>query len=293
MSQGNGNKNRAIGIFDLTSECSLRCKHCYFYSNVDNIPVDLNEEEFLARLRRKKEEYGIRSAFWIGGEPLMKPDLLRRAMEVFPRNAVATSGEHPIPTDLDAGLLVSIEGPREIHDALRGEGAFDKAMNHMSALPEKSFALATTLTTLSVDTIGTFPELVKSTRALGLLVGFHVGRPDDPARLDDGRRDRAVDQLLYLREKQPGVLLHSEAAIELFRSTHRQDIAKRCIYRTKAHAFDVHFEIKQPCTFAENASCDACGCPVVMLHAAWEDGDEASGTLLHALFPRRHPAIVQ
>ena len=290
MSHANENKNRPIGIFDLTSECSLRCKHCYFYSNVSTIPSDLNEEEFLTRLRQKKEEYGIRSAFWIGGEPLMKPDLLRRAMAVFPRNAVATSGAQPIPTDLDAGLLVSIEGPRDIHDALRGVGAFDTAMQNIKNLPEKSFALATTLTTLSVDSIDSFPKLVESTRALGLLVGFHVGRPGDPVRLDNRRRDQAVDQLIELRRTHPGVLLHSEAALELFRSTHRQDIATRCIYRESAHAFDVHFEIKQPCTFAENASCDACGCPVVMLHAAWQDGDEASGGLLHALFPKRQPA---
>jgi MoaA/NifB/PqqE/SkfB family radical SAM enzyme len=291
--RGKKKNDRPIGIFDLTSECSLRCKHCYFYSDVSNIPADLNQDAFLDRLQRTKERYGIRSAFWIGGEPLMKPDLLRRAMAIFSRNAVATSGAYPIPRDLDAGLLVSIDGPKDIHDALRGEGAFDTAMKNIEPLPEKTFALATTLTTLSVDTIGTFPDLVASTRALGLLVGFHVGRPGDASRLDHERRDRAVDRLLELREAHPGVLLNTERSLELFRSDHARDIAKGCIYRHKAHAFDVHCEIKEPCTFAENASCDACGCPVVMLHAAWEDGDEGCGTLLHALFPKREPAIFQ
>ena len=40
-------------------------------------------------------------------------------------------------------------------------------------------------------------------------------------------------------------------------------------------------------TFAENAACDACGCPVVIAHAAWRKDDAASGDLLHALFPKR------
>ncbi|UCH83525.1 MAG: radical SAM protein [Candidatus Latescibacterota bacterium] len=292
MTHTNDTAQRPIGIFDLTSECTLRCKHCYFYTDISDIPEDLAEDEFLHRLRRTKDAYGIRSAFWIGGEPLLKPDLLRRAMDVFPRNAVATSGALPIPLDLDAGLLVSIEGPRDIHDALRGRGAYDTAMENIKHLPEKSFALATTLTTLSVDAISSFPDLVASTRALGMLVGFHVGRPDDPARLDNQQRDRAVDTLLELRASHPGVLLHSENALELFRSSHRRDISKRCIYRESAHAFDVHFAIKEPCTFAENASCDACGCPVVMIHAAWQDGDPASGELLHALFPKRQTASV-
>jgi organic radical activating enzyme len=284
-------KNRPIGIFDLTSKCPLRCAHCYFFTNVSEIPSDLDEAVFLQRLEETRDEYGIRSAFWIGGEPLLKPDLLRRAMALFPRNAVATSGALPIPSDLGAGLLVSVEGPREIHDALRGTGAFDVAMRHITSIPEKSFALATTLTSLSVDHIDSFPELVASTRALGILVGFHVGQPGDPALIDEERRDRAVDQLLELHDNHPGVLLHSKRAIEMFRSINSGELSK-CIYRDVATAFDVHFEVKRPCTFAENASCDACGCPVVALHAAWRAGDKDSEGLLYALFPKRAASVV-
>lgn len=285
-------ENRPIGIFDLTSECPLRCKHCYFYTNVSQIPSDLEDEEFLKRLRQARDRYGIRSAFWIGGEPLLKPDLLRRAMKLFPRNAVATSGALPIPNDLEAGLLVSIEGPEEVHDALRGEGAFDTAMQHIKNLPEKSFALATTFTSISVDYIDALPDLVNSTRALGALIGFHVGRPDDPLRIDNRRRDRAVDQLLQIHQDYPGVLLHSREAIELFRSRNSREVLKNCIYRDVAIAFDVHFEVKEPCTFAENASCDACGCPVVIAHAAWRNHDDKSKGLLHALFPKRKDYLI-
>ncbi|MDH3215348.1 MAG: radical SAM protein, partial [Candidatus Krumholzibacteria bacterium] len=154
---------RPIGVFDVTSQCPLRCRHCYYYSNVSRIPPDLDDELFLKRLQQKRDEYGIRSAFWIGGEPFLRPNLLRRAMALFRRNAVATSGALAIPTDLDAGLLISIDGPKDTHDALRGEGAFDTAMQHIKGLPERSFALSTTLTTFSVDAIDALPGLVAST----------------------------------------------------------------------------------------------------------------------------------
>ena len=284
--------NRPIGIFDLTSECPLRCKHCYFYTNVSQIPSDFNDEEFLKRLKQTRDKYGIRSAFWIGGEPLLKPDLLQRAMALFPRNAVATSGALPIPNDLDAGLLVSIEGPKEVHDMLRGEGAFDTAMQHIKSLSEKSFALATTFTSISVDYIDALPDLVNSTRALGVLIGFHVGRPDDPLRIDNHRRNRAVDQLLQIHQDYPNVLLHSRAAIELFRPRYSREVSKKCIYRDVAIAFDVHFKVKEPCTFAENASCDACGCPIVIAHASWRNQDDKSKGLLRALFPKRKDYLI-
>lgn len=281
------NDRRPIGVFDLTSECPLRCRHCYFYTNVDGIPGDLEDDVFLDRLERTRDRYGIRSAFWIGGEPLLKPELLRRAMKLFARNAVATSGALPIPGDLGAGLLVSIDGPREAHDALRGEGAYDTALVHIHTLPPKSFALNTTLATSNVESIHALPGVLAETGALGILVGFHVGRPDDPERLTPERRDRAVDELLALHDAHPGVLLNSRRSIELFRSRHNPDISKHCIYREQAIAFDVRFEVKQPCTFAENASCDACGCPVVYAHAGRQAEDGHSEALLHALFPRR------
>jgi MoaA/NifB/PqqE/SkfB family radical SAM enzyme len=282
----NSNK-RPIGVFDLTSECPLRCRHCYFYTDVDNIPADLEEDDFLARLEETRDAYGIRSAFWIGGEPLHKPELLRRSMALFPRNAVSTSGALPIPDDLDAGLLVSIEGCREAHDTLRGEGAFNLAMEHVRELEPKTFALSTTLAASNVDTIHTLPEVLEQSRALGILVGFHVGRPDDPERLSPERRDQAVDELLELHDRHPGVLLNSRESIELFRSCHNAEISKHCIYRDKAIAFDVHLKVKEPCTFAENASCNACGCPVVYTHAGWQADDGHSEGLLHALFPKR------
>jgi organic radical activating enzyme len=285
-------ENRPIGIFDLTNQCPLRCLHCYYYSNVSQIPSELGEADFLERLEQRREEYGIRSAFWVGGEPLLKPDLLRQAMRLFRRNAVATSGALPIPADLNAGLLVSIEGGKQTHDGLRGEGTFDIAMENVRSLPAKSFAIATTLTSASVECIDTLPDLVVSTGAVGILVGFHVGRPGDPLRLDGRRRDAAVDKLLDLQESHPGVLLHSKEAIELFRWRHGREVREHCIYRDRAVAFDVRLEVKKPCTFAENAACNVCGCPVVIAHAAWRKDDAASADLLHALFPK-HAAVTR
>ncbi len=284
-------KNRPIGIFDLTSQCLLRCRHCYYYTDVSQLPSDLNDNIFLKRLKQKKEEYGIRSAFWVGGEPLLRLNLLRRAMTLFPRNAIATSGALPIPSDLDAGLLLSIDGPKDVHDSLRGEGCFDIAMQHIKNLPRGSFALATTLTSFSVEYIEKLPELVNSTRALGILIGFHVGRLGDPSLLDDDRRHKAVDQLLLIHQNHPGVLLHSRKALELFRPCNSHKVSKKCIYRDRAVAFDVRFEEKTPCTFATNAACDACGCPVVIAHAAWRDHDPESEALLHVLFPKREFSI--
>ncbi len=277
--------SRPIATFDLTGSCPLRCAHCYFYAAPVPGP-DLDEASFLARLRSVRDAYGIRSAFWVGGEPLLRLDLLRRAMAFFPRNAVATSGTLPIPADLGAGLLVSLDGPQSLHDALRGPGTFDRVLQHLAALPRCSFALSTVLTSRTVDALEALPELVAETGALGVLVGFHVAPPGDPLRLDGAAREDALARLRQVALDHTGTVLNPIGSLGFF-SARPATTEIPCVYRDRAIAFDLRLTPKQPCTFGPRADCTTCGCPVMALHAAGDADQGASAGLLRAQFPRR------
>ena len=276
---------RPIATFDITARCPLRCAHCYFFAAPAPGP-DLPEASYLERLRLVRDTYGIRSAFWVGGEPLLRLPLLRRAMSLFPRNAVATSGTLSIPTDLGAGLLVSLDGPKPLHDALRGQGTFDRVLRHVAVLPRRSFALSAVLTARTLEALEALPELVAETGALGVLVGFHVGPPGDPLRLDGALRDEALARLRQVIAEHPGVVLNPVASLEFFRAR-AAVVDPPCIYRDRAVAFDTQLTPKQPCTFGPRADCTSCGCPVMALHASRGADAGASDELLRALFPRR------
>lgn len=277
--------DRTIATFDLTGACPLACKHCYFFA-AGAPPPDLDDRAFLEKLSALQKSRQFKSALWVGGEPLLRPSLLREAMRLFPRNAIITSGAVPIPGNLGAGLLVSLEGPKEVHDALRGQGAFETALGHLARLPAGSFGLVTTLTRSSVTAIEALPALVKEARALGVLVGFYVGGEGDANRVDGESREHAVDRLLRLCRTHPGTLLNTPASLELFRPGKVASIAQSCIYVERAVAFDVRLEPKPPCTYGPAASCDSCGCPVVAAQAASFAGDSDSLSLLHALFTK-------
>ena len=217
----------------------------------------------------------------------MRLNLLKRAIELFPRNAIATSGILPIPDNLHASKLISIDGPEIIHDSIRGKGSFAKVMLNIEKMPPGSFAIFTVLTSDSIEQIAALPELVNRTGALGILVGFQVsGRKISP-QLNMDLRERAVDLLLQLKKTNPGVLLNSERSIELFKPRHQKTVAMNCIYKNSAISFDVRLKVKKPCTFEGNADCSSCGCPMVMIHEANRSGDNESANLLHALFPKR------
>ena len=218
----------------------------------------------------------------------MRLSLLRRAINLFPRNAIVTPAFLQIHGHLNASTLISIDGSEAIHDSIRGNGSFAKVMRNVKRIPPKSFAIFSVLTADAIEQIKAFPELVNRANALGILVGFQVSGQKFSSPLSSDLRERAVDLLLQLKATIPGVLLNSERSIELFRPCHQKTVAMNCIYKSSAISFDVRLKVKKPCTFEGNADCSSCGCPMVMIHEAKMGGDRESVNLLHALFPKRN-----
>lgn len=108
---------------DISTACNLRCAHCYVYRN-ERVPYEFNrlpqmsDEEWIARIERLKEEHPhIAHTTWVGGEPLLKKELLRKGVRLFKYNWVITHGTIPIPDDFkNTAFIVSLDGPEEYHD---------------------------------------------------------------------------------------------------------------------------------------------------------------------------------
>ena len=140
--------------------CNLDCSYCFFLSKEMLYPgsrfrmADELLEEYIRQLLEAHEGQPEVTVAWQGGEPtLMGLDFFRRSIElqrehVHPGqrilNTIQTNGtliddewaaffkEH----DFLVGL--SIDGPRELHDAFRvdkgGKGSFDRVMRGLSLL---------------------------------------------------------------------------------------------------------------------------------------------------------------
>lgn len=131
----------------ITHRCNLRCTHCYqedysAFEGRENLLRVLGQFEELTR------EYGFKGHINItGGEPMLHPDLYWLLGEASQRGfstAVLTNG-----TLLDVKsaqrlkslgvdyVQVSLDGCRRIHDGIRGEGAFKKAVGGIYALKSR------------------------------------------------------------------------------------------------------------------------------------------------------------
>ncbi len=128
----------------VTHRCARDCRHCY---NRDSTwdPGELTAEEWIAAIDQCTA-LGARSFVFIGGDPLLRPDFARLVDHVTgARGARARFffnsfiGREDADALAQAGRgrltpLASIDGPREINDALRGPGSHDDVMASIANL---------------------------------------------------------------------------------------------------------------------------------------------------------------
>ena len=71
----------------------------------------------------------------MGGEPLLRQDVLQEGTKLFPKNNVTTNGTIDLIHLPRCIYIVSIDGPEEINDAIRGKGSFRRVMKTLSRIP--------------------------------------------------------------------------------------------------------------------------------------------------------------
>ncbi len=134
-------------FFELTQRCNLVCRHCGSDCSSDVSLPDLAPEQVLEVLRgvRAKHDPSRITVALTGGEPLLYPDFFKLGRAItelgFPWGMV-TNGYAWSPAKVEAARLagmrtitVSLDGPAEVHDWLRGRtGSYARAAETLRLL---------------------------------------------------------------------------------------------------------------------------------------------------------------
>lgn len=146
----------------LTLKCNLSCTHCYTNSGPRRT-TKLEENVLLERLQLLYDE-GYRIVSFSGGEPLIYPNffgLAKKVKDIGYHVNLTTNGLSIRSGMLDelrntiSTIAVSIDGPEEINDQIRGAGAFVRANVGIDKLKDADipFAVSHCVTTLSLSKI--------------------------------------------------------------------------------------------------------------------------------------------
>lgn len=173
----------------ITGRCNLRCRHCYIG---DGNSADMSVETIGSVLKEFEELQGLRLLI-TGGEPLMHRDF-DRINEMLPgfffRKALLTNGIMLTDSLLKVlnvdEIQISMDGMEKAHDSVRGQGAFDKAVNAVRRSKAAGFDVSVS-TMVHAENLGDFDSMDRLFRELGVRE-WTVDVPCLAGRLIDNRQ---------------------------------------------------------------------------------------------------------
>ncbi len=270
-------------VVNVTNRCNLACSHCFVFRDAnpnerpDRVRDEPADEEILDLLARLRDRHGLRHALWMGGEPLLRRRLVERGLALFARNTITTNGTVPLH-DFGPGVLyvVSLDGPEDVNDAIRGAGSFRRVLSTFERLP-RHFAspvqVQCTVTRRNESRLGELVELLRGTRVGWVTFSFYVPRAGDrgPDAWDDNEaRAGAVREVLRLRRAHPGFVRNSRVSLELMLPEHAPGVTARCPARE--HVLPLYLDggrFRTPaCCYGNDVDCERCGAWIVFHLAA-------------------------
>lgn len=190
--------------YKITNRCNLRCSHCPYWRR--NVP----DQDFFGVKNTLKllHELNVKILIIEGGEPLLWNDGARNirdvvsfASKLFPSVCVTTNGLLPWENIGFDKVWVSLDGPREIHDAIRGKGAYEKALGNIIT----NSAATMVSSTISSFNAHSIPELLKDLKGLikGITFQFYYPYNGLPDSLFLGREHRIqiLDELITMKKQ--------------------------------------------------------------------------------------------
>lgn len=190
--------------WEVTRRCNATCRYCGHGEADDD---ELGTGEALALIGQMRAA-GVRAVGLTGGEPLLRPDL-PELVEALARERIATSlntngfrvSHHEATLRRLHAVKISLDGPRAIHDSIRGAGSWRRAVDAIDLCRRWSVPV-TVQAVLSRDSLDTLDDLVQwcARRELPLVVN-----PLDPGQLAPGTGQDCVPDGASLRGAVEGL----------------------------------------------------------------------------------------
>ena len=250
---------------DITHRCNLQCLHCYWWRQEH--PRELSDREwvsFMTDLRRKRR---LRAAILYGGEPALRPGVCLGGSRIFDSTLVFTNGTMGLPGLRNGQWIVSLDGPREINDAVRGEGVYDEAVRNIQRAARPPI-VHMTLCRMNQHAIEPFVREMLELPIKGIGFSFYTpmrNREEPELFIPLAQRNRTVDHLLALKERYGprvgftpamGRQFRTDGAFPEWNDFDRCPVGRRVL----CYASD---GTEKRCTYGDDADCSRCGCAAV------------------------------
>ncbi|MBO4847480.1 MAG: radical SAM protein [Lachnospiraceae bacterium] len=175
-------KDPILGTVILTDKCNLKCKHC----SVNNITAVVYPYDQIKKEMRQLYDMGVRILFFCGGETFLwrdgqktLKDLVTEAKEMgFLIVNVVTNGTYPIDLPEADLILLSLDGDREHHNAVRGD-TYDTIMENIKNATSDNICFYMAVNQINKSAIRDVCLTARDTKNVrAVSFNFHTPYPD-------------------------------------------------------------------------------------------------------------------
>lgn len=203
-----GNENPLQSVIFISDRCNLRCKHCHIVN--DHTPTERSYEEIRDDLQYSYDK-GSRFVDFEGGEPILWRDgdrdindLIRLAKSIgFFSTTVTTNAQLPFNHCEADSIWVSMDGIGSFHDAIRGEGSFDRLEKNVNALTRKRVSVNMVVNSLNYTNVADcLAYAKKSPHIASISMNFHTPYAgSEHLFLDWELREAVIDTIISHKKK--------------------------------------------------------------------------------------------
>lgn len=175
-------KEPILGTVIVTDKCNLHCRHC----SVNNITAVIHPYEQIVGEMRTLYDMGVRILFFCGGETFLWKDgtytlrdLVIKAKEMgFLIVNVVTNGTYPIDLPEADLILLSLDGDRERHNAIRGD-TYDVIMENIKHATSDNICFYMAINQINKDAVRDVCLTARDTKNVrAVSFNFHTPYPD-------------------------------------------------------------------------------------------------------------------
>jgi len=252
---------------DITHRCNLKCIHCYWWKQ--DHPKELDDDRMIAFLKELRAK-GLRAAILYGGEPTLRPKVCMAASRIFNSTLAFTNGVNGFPELKNGQWILSLDGPEDLNDMIRGKGVYARAVENLKRASRPPI-VHMTISRLNQDGINDFLKEMIGLPVKG--IGFSFYTPDKTTDDSDlfiplDERNQLVIQLLSLRKRYgekigftPAMArqLLTNGDFEKWNSYSACPVSRRVrCFKSDGHP--------KACTYGDSADCSRCGCAAVVAY---------------------------
>ena len=174
-----------LGTVIVTDRCNLHCRHC----SVNNITSVIHPYKQIRAEMETLYAMGVRILFFCGGETFLWADAGRtlrdlvieaKAMGFLIVN-VGTDGTFPLELPEADLILLSLDGDRERHNAVRGD-TYDTIMENVARASSDNICFYMAINQINKDAVRQVCALARDTKNVrAVSFNFHTPYPDTRA----------------------------------------------------------------------------------------------------------------